>query len=413
MNSLDKYNLLDPGVQSRPYEYYSILREEAPVYQMPQTGFYLITTYDLCNEVIRQPDLFASGVSPMALRPGGIPQGVLEIYEKEGWMPLASCSTSDPPAHTRVHHVLAQLFTTAQVRKLKPTIDSIVKDLIDEIANDGQMTFVSQFSHPLPMIIIADLLGIPNDNLTIFKKWSDAIVEPYSMMISPEREVECTRLVVEMQHYFAELVETRRGSSKDDLISQIVNIDMADFQPFNMAELLTIVSIDLLASGNETTTSAISSGMLLLCQNPHIVEEIHRQPSLMINFTEEILRLESPAQGMFRHVTHDTELNGIKLNKGDLLSLRFGSANRDEKQFPQADSIDLHRLTPGKHMAFGVGRHHCIGAVLARQEIMSAFNGLIQRFKNFALDTSKARFEYVPSFFGRSLRELWITFEKR
>lgn len=415
MKPLTNYNLLDTEVQQCPYDYYSRLREEAPIYQMPQTGFYLITSFELCNEIIRQPDLYASGVSPMALHTGGNQQAVMDIYQNEGWIPVASCSTSDRPTHTRVRHVLAHLFTTEQVAKITPTIERIVNDLIDKISVDSEVAFVNQFSHPLPMIVIAKLLGIPHDDLSTFKDWSDAIVEPFSMMVSAEREIECAKLVVEMQHYFADLIEIRRESMEDDLISQIVNMDMAaaGFEPFNMAELITIISIDLLASGNETSTSSITSGMLLLCQNPDIVEELHAQPSLIANFIEEVLRLESPAQGMFRRVTCDTELNGEKLKEGDLLSLRFGSANRDEKLFPKAETIDLHRKTPAKHLAFGIGRHHCIGAVLARQEMMSAFSGLISQFKNFTLAKNNSECKYEPSFFGRSLVDLPITFENR
>ncbi len=413
MKSLAEFDLLDSKTQQCPYEYYSLLRKEAPIFRMPKTGFHLITSYDLCNKVIRQPELFASGVTPMALRPGGMPQAILDVYENDGWMPLASCSTSDAPVHTRLRHVLAQLFTTEKIRELRPVIDGIVKELLDDIANQSQVAFVDQFAHPMPMIVIADLLGVPRVDLSTFRAWSDAIVEPFSMMISAEREVECAKLVVEMQHYFAELIELRRDKPENDLISQIVHMDMQGFEPFNMAELLTIVGIDLLASGNETTTSAISSGMLLLCQNPGIVEEVRKEPALLINLVEEVLRLESPAQGMFRRVTRETELDGIQLKEGDLLSLRFGAANRDEHQYENAESIDLHRKAPGKHLAFGIGKHHCIGSVLARQEILSAFDGLIIRFKNYSLDPAKPGPEYVPSFFGRSLKELWINWEKR
>lgn len=244
MKPLTNYNLLDTEVQQCPYDYYSRLREEAPIYQMPQTGFYLITSFELCNEIIRQPDLYASGVSPMALHTGGNQQAVMDIYQNEGWIPVASCSTSDRPTHTRVRHVLAHLFTTEQVAKITPTIERIVNDLIDKISVDSEVAFVNQFSHPLPMIVIAKLLGIPHDDLSTFKDWSDAIVEPFSMMVSAEREIECAKLVVEMQHYFADLIEIRRESMEDDLISQIVNMDMAaaGFEPFNMAELITIIS---------------------------------------------------------------------------------------------------------------------------------------------------------------------------
>lgn len=413
MKQLHEFNLMEPETQACPYDFYARLRNEAPIYRMPETGFHLVTSFDLCMEVIRQPDLFASGVSPMTLRPGGIPQAVLDVYQNEGWMPVAACSTSDPPKHTRVRHVLSRLFTASSVRQITPYIDGLVNELIEKMAPDGRAEFVSQFAHPLPMMIIADQLGVSRKDLAKFKEWTDAIVEPFSMMVSPEREVECARLVVEMQHYFVEQIERYREQPDDKLISRVLNMNMDGFEPFNTAELLTVLAIDLLASGNETTMNAISSGMLLLSRQPHIIAEILAEPSLVRNLAEEILRIESPAQGMFRRVTEATEIGGVKLEEGDLLSLRFGAANRDEQQFEQPERIDLHRQQPGKHLALGIGRHHCIGAALARQELISAFSNLLPRLDNFALDKDYPEPEYIPSFFGRGLKELWITYTAR
>lgn len=413
MKQLHEFNLMEPETQACPYDFYARLRNEAPIYRMPETGFHLVTSFDLCMEVIRQPDLFASGVSPMTLRPGGIPQAVLDVYQNEGWMPVAACSTSDPPKHTRVRHVLSRLFTASSVRQITPYIDGLVNELIEKMAPDGRAEFVSQFAHPLPMMIIADQLGVSRKDLAKFKEWTDAIVEPFSMMVSPEREVECARLVVEMQHYFVEQIERYREQPDDKLISRVLNMNMDGFEPFNTAELLTVLAIDLLASGNETTMNAISSGMLLLSRQPHIIAEILAEPSLVRNLAEEILRIESPAQGMFRRVTEATEIGGVKLEEGDLLSLRFGAANRDEQQFEQPERIDLHRQQPGKHLALGIGRHHCIGAALARQELISAFSNLLSRLDNFALDKDYPEPEYIPSFFGRGLKELRITYTAR
>lgn len=413
MKQLHEFNLMEPETQACPYDFYARLRNEAPIYRMPETGFHLVTSFDLCMEVIRQPDLFASGVSPMTLRPGGIPQAVLDVYQNEGWMPVAACSTSDPPKHTRVRHVLSRLFTASSVRQITPYIDGLVNELIEKMAPDGRAEFVSQFAHPLPMMIIADQLGVSRKDLAKFKEWTDAIVEPFSMMVSLEREVECARLVVEMQHYFVEQIERYREQPDDKLISRVLNMNMDGFEPFNTAELLTVLAIDLLASGNETTMNAISSGMLLLSRQPHIIAEILAEPSLVRNLAEEILRIESPAQGMFRRVTEATEIGGVKLEEGDLLSLRFGAANRDEQQFEQPERIDLHRQQPGKHLALGIGRHHCIGAALARQELISAFSNLLSRLDNFALDKDYPEPEYIPSFFGRGLKELWITYTAR
>lgn len=408
----DDWNLMDPAVQQCPYGFYRAARRHAPVYRMPQNGFHLVTSFELCREVIRQPDLFGSGVSPMALRAGGVPQDIIDVYVNEGWIPLASCSTSDPPQHTRVRDFLEPLFTVKRVREIKPLIDRTVSRLLDELQDRTEVEFVQHFAHPLPMIVIAELIGVPSADLTRFKAWSDAIVEPFSMMVSHEREVECAKLVVEMQHYFAGLLESRRAEPRDDLLTQLVRAAELPEFGFTLQEQLTIITIDLLASGNETTTAAITSGLLLLLRDSAALAQLREDRGLLPNLVEEILRLESPAQGMFRRVNRDAVLGGVPLREGELLSLRFGAANRDESRFPRAERIDLHRTQPGNHLALGVGRHHCIGAQLARQELISAFGGLLDRYESFSLTPGQAEPSYTPSFFGRNIRELHVSLHR-
>ncbi|MBM3676910.1 MAG: cytochrome P450 [Actinobacteria bacterium] len=413
MARLEDYDLMTPETQQCPYPFYELTRAEAPVYRMPRHGFHLVTGFDVAREAVRKPDLFLSGVSPMALAEDGVPQEIVDIYVNEGWVPLASCSTSDPPVHTRVRGFLERLFTPSTVRTMRPMIDRVANDLIDAFEDRGSVELVSEFAHPMPMIIIAELLGVPTTDIERFKAWSDAIVEPFSLMVSREREIECARLVVEMQHFFAEMIEERHRDPRDDLITKAVQHRDADGRQFDMQELLTIVTIDLLASGNETTTAAIASGVKLLIEDPAPIAELRTDPRLYRNLAEEVIRLESPAQGMFRRVSADTTLGGVELHEGDLLSIRFGAANRDESQFPDPTRIDLHRRQPGKHLGLGMGRHHCIGAPLARQELVSAFTALLTRLDDLRLTPGTHEPSYVPSFFGRNLRELHVSFGRR
>ena len=191
---------MDPEVQQCPYGLYQTLRHHAPLYRMPSTGFHLVTSYELAREVIRAPDQYLSGVSPMALSDDGIPQEIINIYEKEGWLPLASCSTSDPPQHTRVRGFLEKLFTAERVRAATPAIDATAESLLDELEGRSEVEFIHDFAHPLPMMVIADLLGVPRTDIGQFKIWSDAIVEPFSMMATRERRIECARLVVAVSY---------------------------------------------------------------------------------------------------------------------------------------------------------------------------------------------------------------------
>jgi len=253
------------------------------------------------------------------------------------------------------------------------------------------------------MMVIADLLGVPRADVGQFKIWSDAIVEPFSMMASRERRIECAQLVVEMQAYFADMVAERRKNPRDDLISEAIAYRDQDGEAFTMQELMTIITIDLLASGNETTTAAIGSGLKLLIEDPDALHNVLAEPTLIPTLAEEILRLESPAQGMFRRCAHSGNLAGVDLEEGELLNIRFGAANRDEAQFSEPDRIDLQRKKPGSHLAFGMGRHVCVGAALARQEIISAFQALTRRYDRFWLLPDRPAPVYQPSLFGRNL----------
>ena len=406
-------DLMDPAVQACPYSLYKKLRGEAPIYKMPDTGFYLVTSFEHCREIIRQPDVFISGVAPLALKSDGVPAEVMAIYEKEGWVPKASCSTSDPPRHTWVRELLSKLFTTARVRAMTPYIEFTANQLIDSFEDQSGCEFVKAFAHPLPMIIIAEQIGVETDDLDTFKDWSDAIFDLFSMMVGPERVIECARQVVAMQHFFKDQIDLRRANPRDDILTLLANGVNDQNEPLPMDELLSIVTIDLLASGNETTTAGIASGMLILCEQPEIAQALQANPTLIPNFVEEVLRLESPAQGMFREVTKNLRVGDVDFKKGDVLSLRFGAANRDESVFHDAEAIDLHRQKAGNHLAFGIGRHHCVGAPLARQELITSFNIIIQRLQDFALKNPEQIHEYTPSFFGRNLIELDMLFSKR
>ena len=205
------------------------------------------------------------------------------------------------------------------------------------------------------------------------------------------------------------MVAERQRRPRDDLISEAIAYRDTNDVAFTMQELMTIITIDLLASGNETTTAAIGSGLKLLVEDSLALAEIVAQPTLIPRLAEEILRLESPAPGMFRRCAKDSVLHGVSLSEGDLLNIRFGAANRDERQFANPDHIDLHRPKPGGHLAFGMGRHVCVGAALARQEIISAFRALTQRYDHFWLTPGSDEPRYQPSLFGRNLLTLPIS----
>ena len=229
--------------------------------------------------------------------------------------------------------------------------------------------------------------------------------------------LECGKQVVEAQQFFASVIEERRKSHRDDIISDLAHARVPDEEnggecQLTMNELMDLLE-QLLTGGNETTTNAIGSGLMLLLQRPGTIERLRNNPKLLKNLIEETLRFETPVIHLWRVTTQDTELGGVKLPKGSSIALGYASANRDETVFDDSDVFDVMRKRAGAHLAFGSGPHHCPGAALARQEMFSAYTLLFHRLGNIHMKDSEERFEHVPHSFLRGLKHLNIEFDLR
>ncbi len=412
MNPDPQIDLMDPEVQKCPYDAYATLRRECPVYRMPSTGHYVVTTYTDLQEVLRRPDIFSSEIPLKNRRPGGPNPDVAAVYREDGWEPTITLQRTDPPVHHRYRQYIDRTFTASRVRKLAPYIDAMVTELIDKFIDDGQVEFVSEFAVALPCLIIADQFGVARADAPKLKYWSDAAMEALGLMISPEREVECAHIAVEAQHYFAAQFEARQKHPRDDMMSDLVRPTADSDDPMSMQELLDMMS-QLLNGGNQTTTSSLAVGLKLLIENPAQMALLRDDPSLIRNFVEEVLRFETPVQGLFRIATQDTTLGGTAIPEGAMILLLYGSANRDEDKFDRHADFDIRRRNAGAHLAFGAGAHFCPGAMLARQEMASSFKALLARMDNIQFADGMNQFEFLPSLVHRNLKNLHITFDKK
>ncbi|MBI1179802.1 MAG: cytochrome P450 [Alphaproteobacteria bacterium] len=410
MDRPEDYSLLDPAVQECPYAAYAAMRRDAPVYRMPETGYYVITRYQDVREALRLTDVFSNDFDTRVLSPRGQPPEVVEIYSQHGWERKRVLQT-DPPDHTRYRRLVDRAFTAGRVRAMEPYIDALVHELIDEWIGDGEVEFISRFANPLPMKVIADRLGVPREDAALFKRWSDASVDSIAISTPPERQVECAWQLVEMQQYFVPLFEQRRRAPQQDILSDIVTARLEDGRMLAVPELLDLVE-QLLTGGNETTTHALGAGMLLLIEHPHLVGRIRADIERLKIFVEEVLRLESPTQGTFRQVRRDVELSGVTIPAGSMVNLRYGAANRDEQMFPEPATLDLDRPNAGAHLAFISGIHHCLGAPLARQEMICAFRALLDRLEGLRLTEDRPP-PHMPNFMMRGLTRLPIAFGTR
>jgi cytochrome P450 len=323
--------------------------------------------------------------------------------------------TADPPVHSRYRSQVSGLFTAGRVKKMQPFVDQIIAEAIDGfIDEDLPIDFAQCFAFPVPLRIIADRLGVPVEDRKFFDEAATAMASLLRMKTpQPDEMLRRAKQNKEFEEYMIALVEKRRSDPKEDLCSALGAARLEDEdRAFNPGEIWSILS-QFLVAGHETTSSTFGFAMELLCKNPKVQDQIRGDEKLIRNFVEEALRLEAPVQGLPRLVTRDTELFGVPLKKGETLMLRYGAGNRDERQFPNPDEIDLDRKHPGAHLSFGSGTHHCPGAPLSRQELNRGILAILDRMENFRLSTAHPAPKPEPSLILRNLPELWIEFDRR
>lgn len=409
---LDEKSLRDPDVLERPDAYHHALQER-PVWYDPRLGFFICSTYHLAREVLRNPDVFSSVDSQTmdSLRP---PPAEVVALRKASHQAVNTLVTNDPPSHTRFRTMVDEPFRPRSVEQLTARIRAIVDETIDGFIERGSCEVVTELAIPIPVKVIADMLGLPRTLAPRIKTWSDAAVEPLGMMISDERLIECTRLVKEFQDFMIDELEARRGAPRDDLLTHLVQARDADGQPFTIAEMLSLTQ-QFLVAGNETTTNAIAAGVQLLVEHPDQWASLEADPTpnRIRVFANEVLRLEAPVQGLFRVVKHATVLGGVALPAGSRVMVRFAAANRDPARYREPDALDVDRHNAGTHLAFGAGIHHCIGANLAREELVQTFSALLARTRNVAFAAGRNDFRHHPSMILRGLERLHVTFERR
>jgi len=404
------FDFFSPEVIESPFEFYRVLRREAPVYHLPGTDIYMISRWEDIRRINRDTKTFSNNFQDLLKGADPCPEAAA-IYA-QGYEQPPTLLTLDPPEHKVFRSMVNKVFSSARVEKMHAYIEQVVDELIDDFIDRGECEFVRDFATPLPVLVIADQLGVPREDLRRIKTWSDAFASRLGGMASPAEEVENARLIVEYQHYMAKIVEERRAQPRDDMISDLANntIKHADGERLMTTEELLSMIEQFLVAGNETTTSATTGGMLSLIQLSDQLDILLDDPGMIDNAVEEILRFESPSAGLWRVVTTDTEIQGVAIPSGSLLQLRYAAANRDERVFDDPDRMDVCRKNAGDHIAFGYGTHFCPGAFLGRKEMQVAFSRLLQRLTDIQLAEGKNDLTHWPNMVLRGLKELHITF---
>ena len=404
------FDFFAPEVIESPFEFYQVLREQAPVYLLPGTNIYMLSRLNDIRQAAKDTETFSSDFRYLLQGPEPSPAAA-EIYQ-DGYEQVDTLLTMDPPRHRVYRSLINKVFSAKRVEKMQAYMEQIVDELIDSMIEKGECEFVRDFATPLPVYVIADQLGVPRDDLRKIKAWSDAFASRLGGMVTPEEEIENAKLIVEYQQYMVRVIEDRRATPRDDMISDLANTTIEDGRLMTLEELLSMIQ-QLLVAGNETTTSAITGGMLSLIQLSDQLQLLLDDPGMIDNAVEEILRLETPSAGLWRVVTRDTEIRGVAIPKDSLLMLRYAAGDRDETVFTQPEAMDVCRANADDHLAFGQGTHFCPGAMLARKEMQVAFRKLLQRLTRVQLAEGKNDLTHWPNVVLRGLKSLHITYEPR
>ncbi len=408
-------DFMDPVVQEHWFDAYDVLRKESPVYFMPQIGMYVLTRYADIEYVLRHPNLFTAGPDVQDTEPLLKFQEARNLYEKKGWERYTALG-ENLPKHAHYRALVDPALTASAIKTREHFIRRTINELIDNWIDSGEIEFIKDFAEPLPMIVIAELLGFPRMDLPKLKEWSYAWVLPFSRGLSLEQEMWAVEQHIELQHYIYDAMQEKRRDPKDDIITRLTQIEYEDVElgrkrPLSDTEIIGITD-HLLIGGNETTTFALANGLWLLFRNPEVYRELAADHSKIKNFVEETLRIESPTQGLYRFVTEDTEIGGVPVPKGATLSIRYGAGNHDPERFPDPDRPNLQRKNAGRHLAFGLGEHVCPGATLSRLEQNWAWEILLSRLANMRPVPGRNDYAHVPGIWVRALKSIHMQFDK-
>lgn len=387
------YELLDPSVRGNPHAMLAQMRIQNPVhhtqyYEMGDRP-YLLTRYADCVALLKDDDRFTKDYLK---RPAVAGEGDSE-YSNEAMMINRHMLTVDPPDHTRLRGLVHKAFTPKMIREFEGRVQQIADDLLDKALQKHEMDLISEYAIPLPITVIAELLGVPVEDQGKFREWSQTIIVEGSRGAGDMEKVGIAAM--EFLMYFHDLFDKRREDPREDLITGLLQVE-ENGDKLDSQELISMIFL-LLAAGHETTVNLIGNGTLTLLRHPDQLALLREDPTLIKSAVEEILRFEGPIGiSTLRWALEDVEMHGVKIPAGAMVCASLLGANRDPAEFANPDVFDIRR-NPNKHIAFGSGIHYCLGAPLARMEGAIGLQTLFNRLPNLELACDVSALEWVPT----------------
>lgn len=426
MSTNDAFSLLNlqlEEIRANPYPFYEQLRNQAPVHWDEELGFWVLTRYADIDSLYTD-DRFS--------RAQGLMRGFQRLSESErqivGPVYHSFAKTvfyADPPYHTHLRGLMNHAFTPRRVERLRPYIQKTVNELLDAMQSGGEVDVIHNLAYPLPVMVIAELLGLPASDRERFKQWSDDLFAILGTVRSkpPQLLERAARSLDEMTDYVRHLSRERRAAPEDDLLTALLSVteetslacphapsasqvteeptperDAYTSSTLTEDELVSNINI-LLSTGHETTTHLIGNGILAMLQHPEQMQRLRAEPALLTQAIEEMLRYDNPVQITYRSALADASIGGKLIRKGDLVNTIIGSANRDPERFSEPDCFTITR-NEGRHLGFGIGIHFCIGAPLVRLEAEIVFETILRRFPRISLAAETLEWQEHPIFRG-------------
>ncbi|MUG45819.1 cytochrome P450 family protein [Paenibacillus woosongensis] len=393
-NSSLSENLFTEAFTQNPFPTYEQMREKEPIMRMlfPDGHYgWIITRYSDAVEALKDPRFVKD------MRNAGIEEDMLFINN--------NMLFSDPPDHKRLRGLVQKAFTPQLISGMRERIQQIADELLAEVEGQESINLIDEYAFPLPIIVISEMLGVPNSDRDKFRVWSNALIERSGR--EPDEDVR--NLIMEFREYLADWFSKVKQQPGNDLISQLIIAEeqgdrLTEHELFNLVMLLII-------AGHETTVNLIGNGILALLQHPEQLRALQSRPELIHTAIEEVLRYNGPVEfSTGRWVKEDLEFKGVSMKRGESVIISLSSANRDPEQFNDPDLFDISR-EKSPHLAFGKGIHLCLGAPLARLEGEIAINTLLKRYPNIRLKVDVSELEWRPGMIVRGVKEMPLYLE--
>jgi len=418
-NSIDFFT--DQSLVPDPYPYFDHLRSQCPVLKTSNYGVYAITGYDEASVVYKDASLFSSCIAvggpfpPLPFTPQGSDiSGQIEEHRDEFLM-SEHMVTMDPPQHSRARSLLNRLLTPKRLKENEDFMWPLADRFIDDFVDKGRCEFLHDYAKPFSMLVIADLLGVPEEDHEEFRRM--LAPRPGNTVGSLEGELLDHNPLEWLENKFCAYLEDRRANPRDDILTGLAT---AKYPEGDTPEIIDVVksATFLFAAGQETTTKLLSASIRVLAEHPEVVERLRADRSRIPTFVEEMLRMESPVKSAFRLAKKDTELAGVDIPAGTILMINPGAINRDPRHFDHPHDFDIDRANVREHLAFSRGAHSCPGGPLARVEGRVSVERILDRMTDIRLDEEfhgpegARKFSYEPTFILRGLTGIHITFNK-